>query len=177
MPARLCNCTVYVSLLMFVNVWARLWQCVCVCVVSTLYYCVFPQHMVADHSSRRGIEALTVGCIFIFFFLSTAPLLIDLWRHFSAGYVSERMCLNNNTNPAICAVHLRAVRSWPVSTLGSLPRSSSTSWVTPKGDSREKVSAALLVRYWERITDRLGVRAQEVYEDFSKIAKKRRDIT
>ena len=49
---------VYVSFLMFVYVWARL--CVWVCVK---YDCVFPQHMVIDHSSHTGSELLTVGWI------------------------------------------------------------------------------------------------------------------
>lgn len=58
MPTCFCNCTVCVSFLMFVYVWAHL--CVWVCVK---YDCVFPQHMVIDHSSHTGSEMLTVGWI------------------------------------------------------------------------------------------------------------------
>lgn len=150
MPAYECNCTVYTSLLVFVCVWAHLWWCV------FEYDCVFPQHMVGNHSSHTGSEPWTVGWIVSVFHTTHN---IYFFGNFRPLCQCMHLCLYSMIILTPHSLSLRAVRSWHVSMLGSLPRSSSTSWVTPKGDSRGKVSAALLVRHREEGTDRLGLMA------------------
>lgn len=117
--------------------------------------CVFPQHMVLDHSCHTGSEPLTVG------WTASVSFMIEAFRKLHASVCF--LCLSDVQQLLRCS-SLRAVRSLPVSTLVSLPHSSLTSSVTPKGGSREKVSAARLVRLGS-LTDRIWQKEISVLKD------------